>query len=124
MASGVVFWGRVGHPETDDALRFLRQNKYDADKVLDLMRQGPNGDDLDRLAKGMGGLWPLVDPRCPDLPRLLPQGEATPAEVLRDMLGTTPGLLRNPILLTPKGAVAGFREQKWRAFLDIGKGRP
>jgi arsenate reductase-like glutaredoxin family protein len=123
MASGVVFWGRVGHPDTEDALRFLRQNKYDADKVLDLMRQGPKGDDLDRLAKGLGGLWPLVDPKCPDLPRLLPQGEATPPEVLRDLLSTTPGLLRNPILLTPKGAVAGFREQKWRAFLDIGKGR-
>ncbi|MEA3165172.1 MAG: ArsC family, partial [Thermoplasmata archaeon] len=51
------------------------------------------------------------------------KGEATPPEALRDILATTPGLLRSPILLTPKGAVAGFREQKWRAFLDIGKGR-
>jgi arsenate reductase-like glutaredoxin family protein len=123
MASGVTFWGRVGDPDTDDALRFLKQNRYAADQVLDLMRQGPKGDDLDRLAKGLGGLWPLVDPKCPDLPRLLPMGEATPQEVLRDILATTPGLLRNPILLTPKGAVAGFREQRWRAFLDIGRGR-
>ena len=123
MGSGVTFWGRVGHPDTEDALRFLRQNRYDADKVLDLMRQGPKQDDLDRLAKGLGGLWPLVDPKCPDLPRLLPKGEATPPDALRDILATTPGLLRNPILLTPKGAVSGFREQKWRAFLDIGKGR-
>lgn len=123
MASGVVFWGRVGHPDTEEALRFLRQNRYAADKVLDLMRDGPKAGDLDQLAKALGGLWPLVAPKCPDLPRLLPAGEATPPDVLRDILCTTPGLLRNPILLTPRGAVAGFREQKWRAFLDIGKGR-
>ncbi len=123
MASGVTFWGRVGDAGTEDALRFLQQNRYAADKVLDLMRQGPRQDELDQLAKGLGGLWPLVDPKCPDLPRLLPKGEATPPEALRDILATTPGLLRGPILLTPKGAVAGFREQKWRAFLDIGKGR-
>ena len=123
MASGVTFWGRVGDPDTADALRFLKQHRYAADKVLDLMRQGPKGDDLDRLAKGLGGMWPLVDPKCPDLARLRPLGEATPPEVLRDILATTPGLLRNPILLTAKGAVAGFREQRWRAFLDIGKGR-
>lgn len=123
MASGVTFWGRVGDADTEDALRFLKQHKYAADQVLDLLRQGPAGDDLDRLAKGLGGLWPLVDPKCPDLARLVPQGEATPTEALRDLLATTPGLLRNPLLLTPKGSVAGFREQKWRAFLDIGKGR-
>ncbi|MEA3136118.1 MAG: ArsC family [Thermoplasmata archaeon] len=123
MSSGVTFWGRVGHADTEDALRFLKQNHYAADKAFDLMRQPPKADDLDRLAKGLGGLWPLVDPKCPDLPRLLPKGEATPPEALRDILATTPGLLRSPILLTPKGAVAGFREQKWRVFLDIGKGR-
>jgi arsenate reductase-like glutaredoxin family protein len=123
MGAGVTFWGRVGHPDTEEALRFLRSHRYAADKVLDLMRDGPTADDLDRLAKGLGGLWPLVDPKCPDLPRLLPLGEATPAEALRDILATTPGLLRNPILLTPRGAVAGFREQRWRTFLDIGKGR-
>jgi arsenate reductase-like glutaredoxin family protein len=123
MAAGVTFWGRVGHPDTEEALRFLRAHGYAADKVLDLMRHGPKGDDLDRLAKALGGLWPLVDPKCPDLARLLPLGEATPSQALRDILATTPGLLRNPILLTPRGAVAGFREQRWRQFLDIGKGR-
>src|SRR5687768_14638534 len=60
MASGVVFWGRVGAQETGDALAFLRHNRYAADKVLDLTRQGPKGDDLDRLAKGLGAWWPLV----------------------------------------------------------------
>jgi arsenate reductase-like glutaredoxin family protein len=123
MGSGVTFWGRVGEKDTEDALAFLRQNRYAADKVLDLMRQGPKQDDLAKLAKSPGGLFPFVDPKCPDLPRLLPKREATPVEALQDILATTPGLLRSPILLTPKGAVAGFREQKWRAFLDIGKGR-
>ncbi|MEK6985675.1 MAG: hypothetical protein AABX89_04765 [Candidatus Thermoplasmatota archaeon] len=28
-----------------------------------------------------------------------------------------------PLFLTPRGALSGFREQKWCAFLDIGKGR-
>lgn len=123
MAAGVTLWGRIGQPETEDALRFLRANGYAADRLRDLRHDGPNGNDLDALAKGLGGLWPLVDPKCPDLPRLLPKGESSPPELLRHLLETTPGLLRNPILLTPKGALAGFREQRWRAFLDIGKGR-
>ena len=123
MASGIRLWGRVGQPETDDALRFLKQHRYAADRVLDLAREPPTADDLALLAKGAGGLWPLVDAKCPDLPRLVPAGEATPPEALRDLLATMPGLLRSPLLLTPKGAVAGFREQRWRAFLDIGKGR-
>lgn len=123
MTAGITFWGRVGAQETTDALAFLRSNRYAADKVRDLMRDGPKGAELDRIAAGAGGLWALVDPACPDLPRLAPRGEATPPEVLRDLLETTPGLLRNPLLLTPKGALAGFRERKWRGFLDIGKGR-
>ncbi|MFA5943688.1 MAG: hypothetical protein WC876_04385 [Candidatus Thermoplasmatota archaeon] len=123
MGSGVTFWGRTGHPDSEDALRFLKHNRYAADQVLDILRQPPTTDDLAKLAKGLGGLWPLVDPKSPDVARLLPQGEATPPDTLRDALAALPGLLRAPILLTPKGAVAGFREQKWRAFLDIGKGR-
>lgn len=123
MAAGITFWGRVGAQETDDALAFLRQHRYAADKARDLMRDGPKGEELDRLAKGLGRMWALFDPKCPDLPSLAPRGEATPPEVLRDLLATTPGLLRNPLLLTPKGALAGFRERQWREFLDIGKGR-
>ena len=123
MGSGITFWGRVGHEATEDALRFLRANGYAADKVRDLMRDGPKGAELRGLAAGVGGPWSLVDPACPDVPRLLPKGEATPSEVVLDLLATTPGLLRNPLLLTPKGALAGFRERRWREFLDIGKGR-
>jgi arsenate reductase-like glutaredoxin family protein len=114
VASGITLWGRVGHEATEDALRFLRANGYAADKVRDLMRDGPKGAELQRLAAGVGGAWNLVDPDCPDLPRLLPRREATPPEVVLDHLSTTPGLLRNPLLLTPKGALAGFRERRWR----------
>ncbi|MHB1261806.1 MAG: arsenate reductase family protein [Thermoplasmatota archaeon] len=123
MTSGVIFWGRPGDPDTEDALRFLKQHRYAADKAYDLARHPPSSDDLAKLAKGPGGLWHLIDPKSPDLARLLPKGEATPADALRDVVGANPTLLRSPILLTPKGAVAGFREQRWRAFLDIGKGR-
>lgn len=123
MASGITFWGRVGAQETQDALAFLHGHRYAADRTRDLVRDGPKGPELDRLAKGLGGMWPLVDPKCPDLPRLVPRGADTAPEALRDLLATTPGLLRNPLLLTPKGALAGFRERQWREFLDIGKGR-
>jgi len=37
--------------------------------------------------------------------------------------GVDPAAVRPPVLLTPRGALAGFRERKWREFLDIGKGR-
>ena len=123
MGSGVTFWGHPGEPDTEDALRFLKQHRYAADEAYDLLRHPPSLQDLAQLAKGPGGLWALVDPKSPDVARLLPLGETTPTEALRDVLAATPSLFRSPILLTPKGAVAGFREQRWRAFLDIGKGR-
>lgn len=123
MGSGVTFWGRPGDPDTEDALRFLKQHRYAADEVHDLHRRPPSPADLARLAKGPGGLWPLLDPKSPELARRLPDGEATPPGILQEVVAVAPQLLRAPILLTPKGAVAGFREQKWRAFLDIGKGR-
>lgn len=34
---------------------------------------------------------------------------------------TLPEPLPVPILLTPKGALVGFREHAWRRFLEIGK---
>jgi arsenate reductase-like glutaredoxin family protein len=37
--------------------------------------------------------------------------------------GLDPAALKAPVLLTPRGAVMGFRERRWRDFLDIGKGR-
>jgi arsenate reductase-like glutaredoxin family protein len=120
MGSGVSFYGRKGDPDTLSAQRFLQQNRYGADKVLDLDAAPP---DWAALRKALGGsLWPVVDARHPTYGELLPRGaEGVGEEDLERLLDAHRGLVKAPILLTPKGALAGFREQKWRAFLDIGK---
>jgi hypothetical protein len=61
--------------------------------------------------------------RMLDVDRTPPSG--ADAEALRrakvepDASGRWP----SPLFLTPRGALAGFRERQWREFLDIGKGR-
>jgi arsenate reductase-like glutaredoxin family protein len=112
----VTLWGRTGDRETLDAQAFLRQQRYGADRVLDLDRTPPTPAELELLRKGLGDLRAAIDPRHPD-------ASAAPGEELAAWLAADPRRLRSPLLLTPKGALAGFREQKWRAFLDIGKGR-
>jgi arsenate reductase-like glutaredoxin family protein len=109
----VTFWGRRGDRETLDAQAFLRTHRYGADRVLDLDATPPTPDELEQVRKGLGDLRAAVDPKA---------GTA-PAEGLAEWLTADPRRLRAPLLLTPKGALAGFREQRWRAFLDIGKGR-
>jgi len=109
----VTFWGRKGDRETLDALAFLRQNRYGADRTLDLDATPPTPEELARMGKGL-------DLRTAVAPAHRSQA---PAEGLVEWLGQSPARLRAPLLLTPKGALAGFREQAWRAFLDIGKGR-
>lgn len=125
MGAGITLWVRTGSKETDDARSFLKSHRYAADVVKDLTTSPPRAAELDALAKGLGGdLWPLVDLRNPRYGELLPRGAEglDPAE-LKSLLEAHPALLKDPLLLTPKGALAGFRESKWRAFLDIGKGR-
>ncbi|MEA3204121.1 MAG: ArsC family [Thermoplasmata archaeon] len=112
----VTFWGRRGDQETLDAQAFLRQQRYGADRVLDLDRTPPAPAEMEALRKGLGDLKAAVDPRHPD-------AAAAPDQGLAAWLAADPRRIRAPLLLTPKGALAGFREQKWRAFLDIGKGR-
>lgn len=113
----VTFWGRRGDRETMDAQAFLRQQGYGADRVLDLDRTPPTAQEMGQLRKGLGDLRAAVDPKGAE-------ATAAPTEGLPEWLLTDPRRIRAPLLLTPKGALAGFREQKWRAFLDIGKGRP
>jgi arsenate reductase-like glutaredoxin family protein len=125
VGAGITLWVRRSGKESDDARSFLKANGYAADAVKDLDASPPRGGDLDALAKGLGGdLWPLVDLRHARYGELLPRGAEglDPAE-LKALLERHPDLLKAPLLLTPKGALAGFRESKWRAFLDIGKGR-
>lgn len=113
----VTFWGRQGDRATLDAQAFLRQQRYGADRVLDLDRMPPTPQEMEALHKGLGGdLRAAVDPSHPDAP-------SAPADGLAEWLAADPRRIRAPLLLTPKGALAGFREQRWRAFLDIGRGR-
>jgi len=59
-----------------------------------------------------------------DRVRDLEREPPTPDELARLAKGgLDPAALRPPVLLTPRGAVMGFRERRWREFLDIGKGR-
>lgn len=56
----------------------------------------------------------------PDRLRDADREPPTPAE--QAFLGNTwqkDGRVVAPILLTPRGAVVGFRERRWRAFLDM-----
>ncbi len=125
MGAGITLWIRPGAKDSTDAQSFLKANRYAADTVRDLAEAPPRGPELDSLAKGLGGdHWPLVDLRHPRYGDLLPRGaEGLAPGDLKALLETHPALLKEPLLLTPKGALAGFRESKWRAFLDIGKGR-
>lgn len=110
----VTFWGRVGDPDTLAAQQFLRQNGVRPDRALDIDRTPPSGAQWAELALGLGSLAPLVDPRHTDAP-------CAPARELEAWLATAPARMRAPILLTPKGALAGFRERQWSAFLGVGR---
>lgn len=125
MGAGITFWGRRGDAGTLDAQRFLAAHRYGADHVRDVDAQPPTGVEWARLSKGLGGdLWQAVDPRHPRYAEVLPRGaEGVDGAELARVLEAHPFLLKAPILLTPKGALAGFRERKWLEFLDVGKGR-
>ncbi|MFO1532923.1 MAG: arsenate reductase family protein [Thermoplasmatota archaeon] len=125
MGAGITFWGRKGDAATTDAQRFMAAKRYGADHVRDLDAAPPTGADWDTLGKGLGGdLWALVDHRHPRYGELLPRGaEDMDDAALCALLEANPFLIKAPILLTPKGALAGFRERKWMEFLDIGKVR-
>jgi len=115
----VTFWGRRSNRETLDAQAFLKQNGYAADHVLDLDKTPPTAAQWEQLRKGLGELAAAVDTHWPEAM----QAPRDDAAALVAWLSADPRRIRAPLLLTPKGAVAGFREQRWRSFLDIGKGR-
>lgn len=116
MASGVTFWGRVGDKETLEALAFLRKNGYGANRTRDIDADPPHGEDWEELRKGMGGhLSALVDPKHP--------AQGIGDDEMPAWFSASTKRIRAPILLTPRGAVAGFGERRWTQFLDIGRGR-
>ena len=124
-SAAITFWGRKGDKATLDARAFMAARKYGADEVRDLDARPPTGDEWTRLGKGFGGdLWAVVDHRHARYGELVPRGAEDMDEVsLRSLLEANPFLIKSPILLTPKGALAGFRERRWMEFLDIGKVR-
>lgn len=125
MGSGITLWVRRGQGESGDAQAFLKSQRYAADAVRDLASAPPTAAELDRLVNGLGGDPALLlDAKSPSFVAAFPAGivGVDPAQV-RAALAADAGLYRAPLLLTPKGALAGFRESKWRAFLDIGRGR-
>lgn len=94
--ANVVLWIRAGQSESQDAKAFLKQHGYAADAVRDATAQPPDETERQQLVAAAG---------------------AGPAPF--DLAGH----LRTPTLVTPKGILVGFRERRWREFLDIGKGR-
>lgn len=125
MAPNVVLWVRAGERDSDDAVAFLKANRYGADEVRDLGKRPPDAVELAALAKAVGGdAAALVDGRHPRAAELVPHGGAPlTLDGLAAVLRQEPRLLKAPILVTPRGGLAGFRESRWRSFLDIGKGR-
>lgn len=116
MGSHITLWGRNSHQDSLDALRFLKAHRYGVDRLLDIDRQPPDAADLDVLRKHLGGtLRPLLDARAAGAEALTEADD----EALAAAFAGQPALFKAPILDTPKGAIAGFREQQWRRFLGI-----
>jgi hypothetical protein len=99
MASNVLLWVRRGDGDSEDAQQFLRRHGYAADQTFDIDADPPGPEMRARLVAGLGGDASLLqDPK-------------------------QPSRLRAPLLLTPRGALVGFRERRWQGFLDIGLSR-
>lgn len=108
----VILWGRVGDPASAEAQLFLRRHGYRPDKVRDIDHAPPTGAELEQVRLGLGSLRPICQAGAPD-------DEAA----LTAWLGEDTRRLRAPLLLTPKGAIVGFRERAWTAFLGLGPTR-
>lgn len=120
--ANIILWTRRMHDGSEQANAFLRAHGYAADAVRDLARDPPRGADLEALVRGVAGDWlSLVDVGQREAAPAL-KGVQSPAAG-KGLLERHPEWLKAPLLLTPRGALAGFRETQWRRFLDIGKGR-
>ncbi len=108
MGAGITLWGRNRHEESLQAIAFLKQHGFRADRLLDLDRQPPTADEVSRIKSGLGGT----------LAALARTGVEPPSD---DWFHGDPLRFRAPILLTPKGALVGFRENAWRRFFEVDK---
>lgn len=122
MGDQVILWTRKAHDGSDQALAFLKSHGYLPKEVREIARAPPRAADLAALAKGVGGDWAaLVDAGQKEAKPALERA-STPSAA-QALLERHPEWLKAPLLLTPRGALSGFRETQWRNFLDIGKGR-
>ena len=108
MGAGITLWGRNKHDESLQAIAFLRQHGFAADRLLDLDRQPPTVDEIARIRTGLGG----------SLAPLAATGIEPPG---LEWFHEGPARFKAPVLLTPKGALVGFREQAWRRFFEVDK---
>jgi arsenate reductase-like glutaredoxin family protein len=102
----VTFWGRKGDEATLEAVAFLKKHGYLPRDLRDLDSNPPTGRDLEQILEAVGGALAA------------PEGIEIKAWLNEDAKR-----FNAPILLTPKGALVGFRERKWIEFLDIGRNR-
>lgn len=107
MGAGITLWGRNKHPESLEAIQFLRRHGFAADRLLDLDQQPPTADEVRQLRTGLGGSLAALAVTGVDPPDAAWFNEAT--------------RFRCPVLLTPKGALVGFRERAWARFFEVDK---
>lgn len=121
MTGHITLWGRNGHPASLEAIAFLKEHGFGADRLLDLDRQPPQGEEWQELRRALGGsITTLVDTHHPRFTAVLPQSlGGLGEEALEKVLEAHPLVLKAPILLTPKGALVGFRERHWAKFLGL-----
>ncbi|MGB1698260.1 MAG: arsenate reductase family protein [Thermoplasmatota archaeon] len=111
MGAYITLWGRNGDSDSLEAISLLKQHGFAADRLFDMDRRPPTGDDWIKLSSGFGGT----------LQPLLKSPMDLDGEELAAFLEANPSAMKTPVLLTPKGALAGLRERKWLKFLEVDK---
>jgi arsenate reductase-like glutaredoxin family protein len=111
MGAYITLWGRNGDTDSLEAISLLKQHGFGADKLLDIDRRPPTGNEWKQLSTGFGGT----------LKPLLKSPIELDGDELAIFLEANPSAMKSPILLTPKGALAGLRERKWLKFLEVDK---
>ena len=111
MGAHITLWGRNGDKESLEAMSLLKQHGFAADRLFDMDRRPPTGKEWTQLSQGFGGT----------LQPLLKSPMDLDGEELAAFLEANPSAMQTPVLLTPKGALAGLRERRWLTFLEVDK---
>lgn len=114
-----TLWGRNKHPDSLDALAFLKDIGRPPQRVLDVERQPPDPREWAHISAGLGSLAEAVDQRHPDFRRVFYDFDRLDEKGIAMRLHEHRAFILCPILLTPEGAVAGFRPRAWKQFFRI-----